>query len=352
MWQGIYGHDDVAERFRRTLARGRLASTYLFVGPPGIGKRRFALELARALLCTRNDDAELEACGQCESCRLFAAGNHPDLEVLGLPPDKATLPIALFIGDKEHRNQQGLCHRISLRPFLSHRRIAIIDDADHFSLESANCLLKTLEEPPAHSLLILIGTSPSRQLPTIRSRAQVVRFMPLASAELAQVLLENSLTTDSEQAARMAKFGEGSVQRAVAQADPALWEFRQQLFRDLAAVRPDSARMARAVQAFMDEAGDEPAQKRDRLRAIVSFAIDFYRLQLQCLGAAGAEGDPLYRSPITGEHARSHLDPDIAVRAIDRCLDTLEQVDRNANLGLVVQAWCEDITDLTMVPGA
>ena len=170
MWQGILGHDDVAEHFRATLHRGRLASTYLFVGPAGIGKRRFALALAKALLCQNADDLALEPCGRCESCRLFDAGSHPDLDLVGLPKDKSTLPLELFIGDKEHRNQDGLCHRIALRPFLGGRKVAIIDDADRFSQESANCLLKTLEEPPPRSLVILIGTSPSKQLPTIRSR--------------------------------------------------------------------------------------------------------------------------------------------------------------------------------------
>ena len=126
MWHGILGHDAVVEQFRRTLNAGRLASTYLFVGPAGVGKRSFALELAHALLCTETPDAALEACGRCQSCRLFAAGNHPDLDVVGLPKDKSKLPIELFIGDCEHRHQEGLCHRIALKPFLSGRRVAII----------------------------------------------------------------------------------------------------------------------------------------------------------------------------------------------------------------------------------
>ncbi len=212
MFQGILGHDDVAARFRNAVCRGRLASTYLFVGPAGIGKKRFALALAKALLCQRpasdaSPEADpLEPCNRCESCRLFDAGSHPDLDVVALPKDKSTLPLELFIGDKEHRNQDGLCHRIALRPFLGGRKVAIVDDADHFSQESANCLLKTLEEPPPRSLMILIGTSPSKQLPTIRSRSQVVRFQPLAPELLAEILLATGVATDSEQSVRLASY--------------------------------------------------------------------------------------------------------------------------------------------------
>src|SRR5689334_24222822 len=98
MWRGIIGHDDIADRFRRTLASGRLASTYLFVGPPGVGKRRFAMELAYSLLCTESDETALEPCGKCESCKAVAFGNHPDLDVVGLRPEKAELAISQFVG--------------------------------------------------------------------------------------------------------------------------------------------------------------------------------------------------------------------------------------------------------------
>src|SRR3954471_21453307 len=220
MWRGILGHDEVVDQFRRTLAAGRLASTYLFVGPPGVGKRLFAKELAHSLLCTESDEAALEPCGKCESCRMFAAGNHPDLELIGLPADKATLPIDLFIGDREHRNQEGFCYRIGLLPLFGRRKVASIDDADHFGIPSANCLLKTLEEPPPSAMLILIGTSPSRQLPTIRSRSQVVRFRGLEVETVANILVESGAVAERELAVRAAELSEGSVERALQLADP------------------------------------------------------------------------------------------------------------------------------------
>lgn len=356
MWQGIFGHDQVVERFRRTLTRNRLASTYLFVGPPGVGKLKLARELARALLCGETAEAGLRACGACESCRLFAAGNHPDLHQVGLPPDKSTLPISLFLGEKEKRDRQGLCHDIALRPFLGKRKIAIINDADHFSQESANCLLKTLEEPPARSVVILIGTSPSRQLPTIRSRSQVVRFAPLSLDDVGTILLETGAAATQDQAATMAERSDGSVSRALSLADPELWEFRSQLYRDLARDRPDCVRMGRAIQAFVDDAGTEAAAKRDRLKTILGFAIDFYRESGfrtpdsnagQPAPAGNRRREAANVTSIDGINGDYWSDrQELAVRAVDRTLDAVEAVDRNANLALVIQAWCEAVSEL------
>lgn len=323
MWQGIIGHDEVVERFRRTLATGRLASTYLFVGSPGIGKRRFALELAHALLCSAAAEASLQPCERCESCRMYAAGNHPDLEVVGLPADKTTLPIELFIGDRDHRNQEGLCHRLGLRPFFGRRKIAIVDDADHFGIPSANCLLKTLEEPPASALLILIGTSPSRQLPTIRSRSQIVRFRTLPTEEVANILLDRGAVSDRDLAHRIAALSEGSIARAMQLTDTALWDFRDRLHSALQTARLDSVRLTRAAQTFVDDAGKEASERRERLRILIGFAVERYQ--------------QLLRSTAETEARK-------ATQALDVCLLAFEQIDRNANLGLVIQNWCEGLS--------
>lgn len=329
MWRDILGHDEVVEQFRRTLSAGRLATTYLFLGPPGIGKRRFALELAHALLCTENPESNLEPCGNCDSCRMFAARNHPDLELISLPPDKATLPIEFFIGDHDHRNQEGLCHRIALCPFFGRRKVAIIDDADHFGIPSANCLLKTLEEPPPSALLILIGTSPSRQLPTIRSRSQIVRFRPLDSKTVASILVDTGAVADHQLALRAAELSEGSVERARQLAEPELWGFRDQLLADLKKPRAETVRLARAIQSFVDEAGKVAAQRRERLRTVIGFAVEFYRSKLRSV-----------------ESRESN------VRSLDACLMALEHIDRNANLGLVIHRWCEELTDFSAPEGA
>ncbi len=132
-WEKVLGHRDMVERFRASARRGRLASTYLFVGPEGIGKRTFALQLAKSLLCETRSEIDLDPCETCPACQQVAAKTHPDLILVSKPRDKKFIPVETFIGDREHRRQQGLCHDIGLKPFRGGRKFAIIDDADYLN---------------------------------------------------------------------------------------------------------------------------------------------------------------------------------------------------------------------------
>ncbi len=323
MWHGIHGHDRVVERFRQTLKSGRLASTYLFVGPPGIGKRTFALKLAQALLCPAASETDLDPCGTCDVCIQITACTHPDLITISKPAGKNTIPVDLFIGDCDHRRQQGLCHDISLKPFAGGRKIAVIDDADDLSLESANALLKTLEEPPPRAVLILIGTSLQRQLPTIRSRAQIVRFAPLATDTLAKLLVEQQVIDDEQEARRLAKLAEGSLARATELAESELCEFRDRLIGNLSAAVLDSVRTAQMVSQFVD-IGREAIDRRHRLRQVIGFAMQHYRQSMRTV--AGAGGDPSRE----------------ADRA-ERCLEALTHVDRYVNQATLIGSWFDDL---------
>lgn len=140
---GIRGHDAVVEQFRRSLQQGRLATTFLFVGPEGVGKRTFAKQLAKSMLCSTRDESELNPCCQCPECLQVDSDTHPDLQLIRKPDERAFIPVETFIGDREHRMRAGLCHFISLTPSSGKRRIAIIDDADWLNQEGANSLLKT-----------------------------------------------------------------------------------------------------------------------------------------------------------------------------------------------------------------
>lgn len=342
-WHGIHGHDVVVEQFRRALSRRRLASSFLFVGPAGIGKRSFARKLAQALLCSPRPEEALDPCQQCPPCAQVAAGTHPDLEVIAKPPDKSFIPLELLIGDKEHRGREGLCHRIALKPYMGGRKIAVIDDADYLNPEGANCLLKTLEEPPPRSVLILIGTSSAKQLPTIRSRCQLVRFGPLEPEVVAELLVSQELVPDAVEARRLAHHCQGSLERALELADGQLWTFREQLHRQLAEPVLDSVRFSKAVSAFVDEAGKEASARRGRLRQVVGFAAEFYRRLLHAQsGAPPAEDDELSRHV---RQAIGHRGGDATTTAarLDRCLEAAEQIDRNANQTTLIEAWLDDL---------
>ncbi len=317
--QTVIGHEDVLAKFQRTIARSRLASTYLFVGPEGIGKRQTALQLAKRLLCSGPVDADsLLPCDDCESCRLFDLGSHPDLLQVSKPEGKSSLPISLFVGDADHRNQTGLCHDISLKPLVGRRRVAIIDDADSFSVESANCLLKTLEEPPPGAVLFLIGTALSKQLPTIRSRSQVFRFAPLEDDQLASVLvslpeqvIEGDLISEQE-SIQLASQANGSVTQALALRNPGLLESRQAILQSLQA-GIDPVRFAVLLEEQTKAAGTEPSLRRARFRELMRIIIDHYRTLV------------------------ISTEDEFALEALDACLEAEEALGRNANQSTLVQ---------------
>lgn len=345
-WQGLEGHDAIVEQFRRSLARGRLASTFLFVGAPGIGKQTFAVKVAQSLLCSVNPPERLEPCGHCPSCAQVLAGTHPDLIRIRKPPDKADIPVALLIGEREKRMQEGLCHDISLKPFMGGRRIALIDDADHLNEEGANCLLKTLEEPPPQSVLILIGSTAEKQLPTIRSRCQVVRFQPLPADVVARLLLAEGVVDDPQQARQLADHSEGSLARARELADADLWGFRRQLLKTLSQPGWESLRLAKAVTTFVEEAGKEAGTRRARSRQLMTFAADFYRHLARGLAGGATTCDADLRGPLEAAVRSWPGDVERAGACVARCLEALEQVDRNANQSALLECWIDDLAQI------
>ena len=199
----------------------------------------------------------------------------------------------LFIGDREHRRQEGLCHDIGLKPYMGGRKIAIIDDADYLNAEGANCLLKTLEEPPPRSVLILIGTSPAKQLahdplavPTDPLPAAAGRrWWPSCS-------FRNGLVADPAEARAAGAVQRGQHQRAVELADPGLWSFRSTLVR--AAGRAGAgqrAGSARAWRRLWTRPARRPRPAARRLRQIVAFAAEFYRHLLHAQSGAACPDD-------------------------------------------------------------
>lgn len=339
----LVGHEGILERFRRALSRGRLASTFLFVGPAGVGKRTFALHLAQSLLCERVPPERLAPCGQCPSCQQVRSHNHPDVDVVARPADKAFLPLELLIGDAEHRMRAGLCYNIALRPYSGRRKIAIIDDADSLNKEGANCLLKTLEEPPPQSVLILIGTSEQRQLPTIRSRCQTIRFQPLSHEQVSELLVLHGKCDDRARAEQAARLGGGSLEQAAQWCQESLLEFRREFLTMLSRPQESPGPTAKRFAAFVDEAGKESIAKRQRLRLIVSLAEHFYRVCLLLAERANSTADAELQSAASS--ALRWMPEDAPAACLDVCLEAHAHIEANVNQATFIDWWLDALAE-------
>jgi DNA polymerase III subunit delta' len=334
----IIGQDAVVEQFVRAAAHGRIAGSYLFIGPAGVGKSTVALALAKSLLCERPHPG-LVACGACASCVQADGGSHPDIDVVAKPPDRATIPLEMLIGDPEHRMREGLCWRLLLSPALGGRKVAIILDADHLADEAANCLLKTLEEPPDRAVIILVGTTLERQLPTIRSRCQIVRFQPLETEAVFRILSAETAATGGQADTALlhtcAAAAGGSLARARLLLDPEMTAFRGRLITLLSQRPLHGVDLARETTALVEAAGKEAPPRRARLRVVLEAAIDFYRAALRWAATGEQPTDPVIARHVEAWGA----DADETARAIDGTLDALASIDRNANLTILVDAW-------------
>jgi len=333
-WQSLRGHDRAVATLRRSLEQGRLPHAFLFVGPEGIGKLAFALKLAQTLLCERVPEAEMDPCGACPGCVQAVAGTHPDLLRVARPEDRHELPIRVI---------RDLCLDLGLKPARGRRKVAIVDDADDMNDEAANAFLKTLEEPPEGSTLILVGTSPEAQLDTILSRCRVLRFDPLPEAELAAVLLERGVVDSPDAAARLAQLAEGSVARARGLADPALADFRRGLIDEIAApLGFDAPALARRIEAFVKAAGKEGSAQRDRARLVVGELLRVFRgTYWQAAGLDAPTPDPADRKAIADLAGR--LDPESILALADRCLEADYHVRRKLSMPLILDDLAHDI---------
>ena len=204
MQNSIIGHQQIIEQFQRTVASGRIAGAYLFVGPAGVGKETVARYFAQLIFC-QQDAQPPTVCGTCLACRKVDSGNHPDLQFIR--PDGSLLKIGQI---RELRRQ------VIYAPLEASRKVYILTDVDRMNPEAENCLLKTLEEPPAASVLILLTSNLQALLPTTRSRCQILQFHPMPTQELATILADR-YSVAPEQATTLSIAAGGSIGKALTQ---------------------------------------------------------------------------------------------------------------------------------------
>jgi DNA polymerase III subunit delta' len=332
-WDRIRGQDAARQTFLAAIGRGRLGQAYLLVGPDGVGKRLFARELAKAFLCER-PPTKMAACDACPACAQVEAGSHPDLLFLRTPEGKHELPVDAM---------REFCAHLALKPTRGPRKIGIVEDADDFNEESANSFLKTLEEPPPGALLLLIGTGTDRQLPTILSRCQLVRFQPLSGADLAAILADHGID-DAAKRDRLARLGSGSAGRALALDDESVWQVRQKLVEGLTAPRPSFLALAETWAKFHEDAGkDKSAVQRARASVVLQFLIEAVEQALKLSLGASASGLDAAEAARLKSFA-DRVGTAGLLELLDRCVEADSHVERRVQLILVVESVIEKFT--------
>ncbi len=324
-WSQLVGQDHLQAGFRAAISQNRLGGSYLLIGPHGTGKHTIVQLLAMTLLCRTSDPKEMSPCGVCSACQQVAAGSHPDIIRVEKPKDKTVIPVKEFIGEQDTRMKEGFCHDLRIRPLMGGWKLGVIDDADFLNEEGANCLLKTLEEPPSKTVILLVGTSEQRQLPTIRSRCQTVRVGPLSREASSRLLREvHACSEESGRIEEAVEISGGDIHAALRLLQGESGKVREELVRHLGAAFPDPLAIAKFLTQQVNEVGKDASKRRSMLRDLFSISVQHYRQQLRIQVFQGRT------LPVT------------SIR-LDRSLRALRELDRSANQASLIESFASDI---------
>lgn len=222
-FEEIRGNTPLVEQLRRSAASGRSSHAYLFLGGAGAGKRLIANTFAKALQC----EGEKRPCDSCKSCHAFNHGNHPD--VIYFQPLKNGKTYTI----EDVREQ--LLKTVDLKPFQYEKKIYIIEKADTLNIQSQNALLKTLEEPPAHVVFLLLAERAETFLPTILSRVVVMKIRPLSAETIADYLMQAGHL--AEESHILSAYAQGRIGQALELVeDEGFREMRQDILGKLEAL--------------------------------------------------------------------------------------------------------------------
>ena len=326
----IIGQDRAVDALRAALRRGALHHAYLFAGPEGVGKGTVARLLAQAANCERADG---DACGACPPCRKIARGVHPDVLVVERERDMARegrweprggrTPSRDIVVDQV---RELVDRRLSLRRFEGRRRFVLLDPADAMNPQSQNAILKTLEEPPPETTLVLVSSSADGLLPTVRSRCLRLPFAPLPAAVVEDRLVAAGR---SRELARLAStLAAGSLGKALALDAEAIGH-RREAVEEAAALPADDAR---TWIAFAKRRGE----KREQARELCELLLVWLRDVL--VRASGGATVPLALADLAGAtEVAARLGPEAALRRIESVRRTIAALRHNASAPLALE---------------
>ena len=368
-------HQAHAQRLiQRAVAHQRIPHAYLFHGPDGVGKELLARGLAQLLLCSSPveraldpNDAEtvglerlLTGCGDCEDCRAMAAETHPDWHLIHRqlnrehPDPQVRKRKALDLGVDVLRH--FVIDKVGLTPTRGRAKIFVIREADRITTQAQNAMLKTLEEPPGTTYLILLGASTDRLLATVRSRCQVVPLSALPLDFVRSRLMELRSELSGDPLEWYAQSSDGSIGVALSLADDGLYELNKRLIESLA--KGSIARGDSNPKDWLTEAKSlgELYQKRDRditgteatrsgLKSVFHLVATWYADVLRrASGEATMLVNRAWRSEV--EQAAKSMQPEQAAQAINRIAQAEQQLNLNANTQLVVEVLLTDLAGI------
>ena len=318
----VIGHEAVIHALARDLAAQRLRHAYLFTGPAAIGKHTLAIAFAQAIQCEAPD----APCGHCRTCQLIAQQRHPGVHVL-LPEVSGKIIKTAKIRIETVRD---LIRQFALKPMEGARRVALLVDFESANAESANALLKTLEEPPGAGILIVTAASPEALLPTIVSRCEHVALRPLPVAQV-QAALQARWQAPAAQAELLAQLSGGRLGWAVGMLqDGAALERRTQHLDTLQTLRSATRRERFNYAESMRE-------DRDAVVEALGLWLTWWRDALLLVHGSRAAITNLDRAAEL-QACASKLDPNRAMRFVEQLLGTLQALNQNANLRLALEA--------------
>ncbi len=261
-FKDIVGQDRAIGFLRNAIRKNRLAHAYLFTGVDGIGKCTTATNLAMVINCLLPKD--WDSCGECLSCRKISCGNHPDVQIIE--------PHGQFIRIEQVRE---LSRSLCFRPIEGKKRVCIIVNGERMQDIAANALLKTLEEPPSHTLIVITAPEPKDLLPTIVSRCQNIGFNPLTPAIITKRLCEER-GLDRRTAHILSFLAEGSLGRALNMDSQSLLEKREHVINEVCSI---SFREAGRISAFAEVMGKSNDDLLDTLEILNSLFRDIMVLK-------------------------------------------------------------------------
>ncbi|GAB4516655.1 MAG: DNA polymerase III subunit delta' [Anaerolineae bacterium] len=324
----VFGHDWAVDYLRKGMLNNRVRHAYLITGTSSIGKHTFAHAFAMALNCL-DDDIAARPCGVCRSCKRILSGNHIDLLYSETDSNTGALKIDAI---------RAVTNQIAMKPYDARYRIAIFEDFDRAQPRAQDALLKTLEEPPPHAILILIATSLESILPTITSRSQTVYLRPVASETIRAVLV-NHYNTEPEQAKLLAQLSAGRIGWAIQAAqNPDMLDQREQALTLL----EEAVRKNRAGR--FDLAQDLGRDKLS-LAPLLELWLSYWRDVLHLVENSRVELCNLDRET-TLRQMTYDVSPEQARGAIQATQTMLGQLALNTNLRLALEVMFLDYPGL------